>query len=403
MEVLKGPQGTLWGRNTTGGLINYKYRKTRPGDETSGYVNAGYAEFGDLNVEAAIGGTITDQLAVRVAGRHNSTNGYFESTAPGIVKDDFDASDEYAIRATIVYTPTERLTIEPSVNYSISDGVTAMGTIRGIDNNNLTPGCSNPGQLNTTCADNFGHIFTDNYKVDAEFPPSQDVESFGVSGKINYEMGDLSISSTTAFQSGDFYMHADEDNTPFGILNSHMETRYESISQEIKLASDYEGRFNWIGGVFYLSDELDMHDGGGISLFGGGTARQQVVGTETISVFGEVTYDLTDRLELILGGRWTEDQRKVDARAFRFFHTFTRPGTRAFAAANFNPAAAGGLQGANLEASAGEPSGRFSLKYGLNDDTNLWMTVSRGFKGGDSNSGARATNDYNISKPEFEL
>ena len=123
VEVLKGPQGTLWGRNTTGGLVNYVTVKPEVGGETNGYATVTAAEYDQYAFEGAVGLSLSDTVAARISGSFRTLDGYFENVNPAATGDnDTGGYDWGAVRGQLVWEPNDRLTTRLSVTYSEMDG-----------------------------------------------------------------------------------------------------------------------------------------------------------------------------------------------------------------------------------------------------------------------------------------
>ncbi|MGI9295493.1 MAG: TonB-dependent receptor, partial [Pseudomonadales bacterium] len=427
VEVLKGPQGTLWGRNTTGGLVSYVSEKHSPGDETTGYVYGTAAEFGTYGIEAAFGVSITDNLAVRVAATYDETDGYIESEAldiysfgssfanfpdgspDSIDSDDIRGHENMALRAIFTYDPTEKLSIDTALSYTDDEGTPLGVEAKGLDTDPFfvnggapfTPGCTKAGMIGSNCADAFGYVQKGAYDSAEEFDPFQDIETKAASVTITYDLtDDVSLTSISAYQDGEYQSFEDTDGSPNQILVSGFDNTSESFSQELRLNSDYDGSFNWIAGVFYYEDELETTFLTALPIFAPdpGQAKRSTIETETYSIFGEGIFYLTDTLELTVGARWTEDERSVDAITILYDAKATEFMSWDDALMN-----AVEIQDAikGLEKSEGEPSGRVALSYQLNDEVTLWSSIARGFKGGDYNTGAVGGADFRIVDPEF--
>lgn len=406
VEILKGPQGTLWGRNTTGGLMNYVPVKANPGEALNGYLNAGYAEFDELDVEGAVSLPISNDFGMRIAAKVNTTDGYFDASGGGLEADDYVDGTTYALRGNFVYEPSEALSLGATISYSEKNGSIAGTQHLGT----LGAGCTNPGRLGTTCADTSGFVPNSNPHVSSpEVDGFEDVESFGATFTINYDWGDYQLASVTSYNESDHQAFDDTDGAPIQALHGSYDDEYDGWSQELRLSSDYSDRLSWVAGLFYYEDNLDIYAASDLpDLFGfltflfgfpiTPTRLEQAIETKTAAVFGEVTYQLTDRLEAIGGFRWTYDKRTTTANIAYFTPLNAQFNSKAYSNANtIFP-----LETGTLKKSSNEPSGRFSLKYALNDDANLWFTFAHGFKGGDPNSGADgAGSAFGISEPEF--
>ena len=410
VEVLKGPQGTLWGRNTTGGLINFISRKNRPGDETEGYIDLSYAEFNEFEANAAVGGNLTDSVGGRLAVKYRNSDGFIDSVAPGIVADDLHDTEEYAIRASFVIEASDKLTLAPTFTYLNSDSFTAASQTFGSI---PVPGCVNPGRLGSTCPDAFGNVANpDIHNLVSETDSFEDAEAYSISLTANYDLGNWTLTSITAYSDADGASHADTDGTsvPGGgagpVLLSSFATEYEGFSQELQFTSDYNGAFNFVLGAYYYTDEIETYWGTWLPILGfnpfignfSTLAREQQAEADSIAVFGEVNFQVNDRWGLIGGIRVTNDKREFEGESF----FFTQPTNFNFMSESFVrnnlflPSGSG-----RADNSSTEPSWRVSTVYAITENSNLWATISKGFKGADPNGGANANGSYNMADPEF--
>lgn len=396
VEVLKGPQGTLWGRNTTAGLVNFVPNKADPGDPINGHASLSYGEFGDMNAQGAIGFPISDQVAGRIAANYNTRDGVFEAIGPGFTDSDFAGWDWIAARGNLVFEPNDQMAISATVSFSEMNGslrpAKALGTFGA--------GCSNPGELGTTCGDVLGFVSTpDIHEVQPQADTFEDVESFGADIQITYDIGSTTLTSITAYSSSERQAFDDTDYSPSPLLETSYEDGYDGFSQEIRLASNSSDGSTWVLGVYYYTDELEFYRGSVIPLFGlGGSLRSQIVETDTAAIFGEVSYQVTDRLEVTGGLRWTTDKRTASIRSGIYTVVPQVFDSKGYAFDNITD-----LRQAIDDQSRtfDEPSGRISFVYNVSEDVNVWGTLGRGFKGGDSNSGSRDPGSFNISEPEF--
>ncbi|MGI9295032.1 MAG: TonB-dependent receptor [Pseudomonadales bacterium] len=417
VEILKGPQGTLWGRNTTGGLVNYVTRKHQPGDETNGYLDVSVAEYGDFEVNAALGADLSDTVGLRLAAKYHEGDGYFEALSGPAQGDDLTGTDEFAVRATFVIEASDKLTLEPSISYNKSERPTAIAIYHGSDTN-LGP-CENPGQIGSTCPGGFPFsgiidpVPSDVFQIlDSTIDPYEDITGVAVTLTADYDMDDLTFTSITAFQDGDNESHEDTGNANsfgvgFPLFVSSFASDFESFSQEFRLTSNYGGNVNFQTGLFYLQEEQDAHFGSWVPLFDdpmgffdATLARESITETVTYSVFGEVNFTLSDRWGITLGARWTEDERKFSGDTFGF------PAQNNFdyqseAYVRANRIDGPGLGAASLEKTATEPSWRISTMFNATENTNIWGSISSGFRGGDPNLGAEGPANMVIVEPEF--
>lgn len=406
VEVLKGPQGTLWGRNTTAGLINYVPNQDRPGDELNGRVALSYDDQGELNIDGAIGGSFSDKVAGRIAINYNDRDGVFKAESPTFSDSEFGGGDSTAVRANLIYEPKDELTFSLTVNYSDFDANMNPTKSLGLVPPDGTTSCSRPGMLRTSCASpNFSPFETvfvsdrDSNTVEPQFDSFEKIESSGIALQVDYDFPTITLTSLTAINDGERTGFDDTDGSPIDGLETSYDDEYSAFSQELRLTSNNDGEFNWILGFYYYTDELEFYRGAVLPYFTSfANALAQKVDTETYAIFGEANWDLTEKLTLTAGLRWTSDEREAEANIFTFNANVNRFNDLSAAQSNFVTPI---VVGDTIDETFREPSGRISLMYALTNEINLWAAIGRGFKGGDSNSGAESREQFSIADPEF--
>lgn len=415
VEVLRGPQGTLWGKNTTAGLLNFVPNKAKVGEEVNGRVSIGYAEFDSYDFEAAIGVPLSEKAAARVVVAHNSTDGAFDADGPG-VDGDIGGWEWSAVRGNLVFEPTDKLSIGATVTYSDLNGEPrpskSLGTLDPA--NPLTfvgpppiPPIQNPcplpnaGRLGTGCSDSFGYVASgDAHESEPNARGTEEVENTSADIKISYDFGFMTLKSTTAVNYSERVMFQETDGSPSPLLEASTNDDFDSFSQEFLFSGDASDNLFWVVGLYHYSDELDVYQQFSLPSINSGQVARFKTESENSAIFGELTYGFTDRVELTVGARWTRDERSAGGRVY--FHNFM-VGT--YNSPSFT-------ESNELFESASFPendqdweefSGRVSLSYKL-ENTTLWGTVARGFKGGDINSGAQQSTAVGIgiiSDPEY--
>ena len=247
VEVLRGPQGTLWGKNTTGGAIDVLSKKPSFNDsKTDDYLKVDYGSYNDHILEGAVGGTIIDE---RLAGRIS----FHDEDQGGIRKDLFTgnkdgAFNDGAIRGQLLAQLTPNLDALLNVHYRkyTTDGAittTASYAANGVFRNGYIP---SPG-------------YTD---VSTNAPNHSDTTQDGASLKLNWQLGKLALTSVTGFEGFESEALADGDNTPLEISRSHTYGTSKQWSQEFRLASPREDRWNWLSGVHLFREDIDYNAAG---------------------------------------------------------------------------------------------------------------------------------------------
>lgn len=357
IEVLRGPQGTLYGRNTVGGAIRYV---TAPLDTEEAHLRARF-NYGSYNqMEAIVSGStpITENLAVGGALALYVRDGYGENRFTGGEHYDKDV-DAYRISAE--WTPTDALTIRLS-----ADGVRDDSTPR------------NGYRLASFPAGGTSYnVLDDVYDTRAGAGDDNHVTASGQALHIDYELSpNLTIRSITASRRGKTNGTIDFDNTEFPTLDVPAYYRDNQFTQEFQLLFDYD-RVQGVAGVYYLDGMAEGAFDTVLGLAGPLTIfTQGRVDTESLAAFADVSFDLTDSLALSVGGRWTRDEKT--GRVYR--QNFTGIRSPFFG----NSAAVPGLVRTNYtnDATFEEFTPRVSLTWEASDNLTLYGSYSQGFKSG---------------------
>ncbi len=267
LEVLRGPQGTLYGKNSTGGAVNFI--TTKPGFVTEGYVTAGYAEYDRKELQGAFETPIVDdKLALRVAGTWTDMDGWKDNKLPG--GDDTNAIDEWGARMTLLYQPTDTLeTIlrvsgsnSQPTNYGYTSEPGPAGAGAGLYElfNNGTSGL--PALLGVTPpagAPQESYFLSPglgDFDIEEDRTLERSVENTAVSLTVNWDLSEsMMLTSISSWDDGEFNS-PEGDGTPYTILAIEYDSDVTQVSQDLRIASDYSGPFNFIAGVFYSDEEV---------------------------------------------------------------------------------------------------------------------------------------------------
>nr|WP_321362465.1 TonB-dependent receptor [uncultured Hyphomonas sp.] len=405
IEVLKGPQGTLYGRNTTGGVVSV--HTARPGFEPGGFINATYGRFNQLDLEGAIDIPLSDKLAVRLSGVSNTRDGTRTILFPDGTSAKKNDVDFQAVRGQVLYTPTDTLEILGKVEYGASSATSRSYESQGLFNFG-TGGFGVPdfngvcgGRNAAICSDAFG--YTDNpdpYSGSENIKSTpEDVKTVTADLQINWDLGMFNLTSVTGYLKADREALLEVDASPNRLTEEYINDGSEQYSQELRLASQWDGRTSLIMGAFYLQDKLagqdffellaDLNPTPGSEYFDPANFiarfdRMYTQKTDTFAVFAQTDYDLTPRLTATLGARFTWEDRNIK------LFSYAGP-VDAVPLSQPSPVyyplldeSAYGRDSISFE----EPTFRAALSYDATDDVMLYGSVSRGFKSGGFNTGA---------------
>ena len=363
IEVLRGPQGTLFGRNTTGGAINIVMRK--PGDVLKGYVEGGYGKFNQTILRASIDLPVSDKVLTKFSTFWIRDDGYATQASTGRK---FNSRDTFGIRGMLRLRPTDTLTVDITADHVDDQNTNFLNSIgpngnRVVDNN-ITQG-------------SFSGLVTGR-KVD--FPLDNVARSTALTGTIALDLGAAVLTSITGYRkidqefiidSGGFLPRPTRTTGFNPILN---DSDHEQFTQELKLNGD-AGNLNYVLGAFYMKEE-NVTDFAQLAtntatLVQTVTADRTLLNdTKTWAIYGQGEYRLAERLVLTTGLRYTYEKRTIGV--------FTNPGARGVQLSTAGIIAAG--QPVEQVYKAWTP--RFALSYEATDDVMLFVSATRGFKSG---------------------
>jgi iron complex outermembrane receptor protein len=249
VEVLRGPQGTLYGKNTTGGAINFVTKKADFLNE--GFLTLGAGNYNRGTAEGAIGGALVDdRLAGRLAFTYSHANGWFENHYAG--GPDLEAIDEYAVRVGLRYQPSDTLDVylrlatseQNSANYGIYARPGAAGVGGGLYAllNSFDP-TLNP---NT----DYSRTGLGSYDIESNYTPDREASSHSAALTIDWQASDhFTVTSITSWDEGDLFVPEDTDGSPLQALEIDYHNDARQIGEDLRLTSTLPGRFNFIAGA----------------------------------------------------------------------------------------------------------------------------------------------------------
>jgi iron complex outermembrane receptor protein len=396
VEVLRGPQGTLYGRNTTGGAINVTTKK--PSSTPEGDLAVDYGRFNALKVEGGYGGPITDTLGFRVSGLYDKSDGYTLNRLTGNKGND---ADRKAVRGALRFTPDDKLTVDVSASYSKSSGGSILTYNRSLvaqtadAASTATPDptfgyifCKPEYYTSGQCTNVAGYANTSSnkYEGDYRFEGKDIVKLFGATTAITYDFGPATFYSITGYQDAKRDDYEETDANPISIFDARYIAEQKTTSQEFRLQSNGQTALRWVAGVYAARDILDndshynvlevarvpdpvnnptgMDPANSVGVFGWPLHQK----TTSYAAFGQVDYDLTPRLTVTGGLRWSQDKKDfhyVSDVDYGLVTLFTVDDSKSFSSV----------------------SGRLGLRYALSDDANVYATYNRGTKSGGFFSG----------------
>ena len=363
VEVLRGPQGTLYGRNATAGVINIIHRA--PGDEPEGYVNLKLGNFNRYDGEAAYGGPIGDNAGFRLAVRYGSDGGFTEDLDPR-GGDEVDGGETMAARATLTFAVSDTINAKIIGDYTDFDG----------DNRTIRP----RGDLHRSAAEG-AQALPDFDQTRNEVDSFQKWTISGVTAEVTADLGGgLSLTSITGYRQFEDSFRFNTDGTEIFVTQTHFERDTDQFSEEVRLACDCEA-YEWIAGLYYFTEDKEEALGLPAINFGGAFNIFATNKTDAWAGFGELTWHFSDRLDGIVGVRYSNEEKEDwNLRGLtggNFDGLFGASDPRAYTFA-FGP------RNTTDDWNAFTP--KLGLKYDYSDDIMLYGTLTRGFKSGGTNS-----------------
>lgn len=384
VEVLRGPQGTLYGRNSTGGAINFI--SARPTEEFSAYVKGGYAEYEQTTVEGMISGPIGDRITVRLAGNHLDANeGWIENLQPGEI--DLMQGEKSNLRLTVNIDVTDNLDASLLYGRSSSQGPWDHWSV--IHEHYALGVASRLPSVDPRDAPGSQILLTEEprkvYNRHNDLGVSDSDRDYQLMGlTLDWNIGGLLVKSITAHQDWSDDFNNPADGTSIGLFDRMRKTDSETFTQELNISGS-TGNVDWIAGLYYMDEERSSRlffDFPIPALFPIGVpiqidAQEPQYDTESKSAFVDATWSVTEDLRLGAGIRRTSED-KVEGHFFAI--NAQRPeGTTLF----FAPC------GPDLfvqEWDEAENTIRASVEYDLSENSMAYITYSEGFKVGGVNA-----------------
>jgi len=356
--VLAGPQGTLFGRNTPGGVVKFDSAKPAIG-ASDGYGSISFGTYKTTNVEAAKSVPLGDTWAMRGSLLLQHRDDWVHNTyAPGPTQD-LEGYDDRAARLQLLYKPARDFQALFNVHARDLDGSARLfrANIIKKGSNDLVDGFE-PDQISTDGVN------------------EQKIQSYGASARLRWDLGDYSLHSITGFETVHTFSRGDIDGgygavfappSGPGVIPFPSETAgavhgHRQFTQEFRVESRYSGPLNWQAGVYYF-DEKFIADSYSYNSLAGNVQTSKLTDEQTSkswATFGSVKYDFTKDFSMRAGLRYTKDKKDLDSDPTTGINT---------------------SNGTSAHLSDSKPTGDVSALYKLTDATNVYARVATGYRG----------------------
>ena len=358
VEMLRGPQGTLFGRNTPAGVL--KFQSRRPTQDAEGYAQVSYGALGNANFEGAYGGGLNEAWSLRASALYQRRDDWVDNTRTA-GDDELEGYKEFAARVQLLYAPSDDTEALFNVHARSLDGTARLFRANIIQHgsNDFVPGFERES-------------------ISIDGTNSQELDTAGANARLRFDLGRVTLYSVTGYETADSLSRGDIDGgygavfappsgpgfIPFPAESADGLPKHDQWSQEFRFESNEWGDFDWQAGLFWFDESISIDSFNYDTLGGGvqnGYARQEQDNTAW-ALFASGEYQATDDLTLRAGLRYTRDEK--DFTAFR----------------TQSPIGAGALAPIHVSPSDTDVSWDLSAVYALNDAVNVYGRVARGFR-----------------------
>lgn len=329
IEVLKGPQGTLYGRNTSGGAVNFISNKPVLGDFGAG-ANLSYGSFNSVQAGGFVNLETGDNSAARIAASWDSSDGYMRNLLNG---DRVSGTEGYAVRGQWLVKPIEQLDLLFNLHGSKIDTLPQeYHHVGALDPSTFAP-CTKAEIGTGTCVDFFGYDGpTDKFKGNYNRTEHLKNDSKGGSVRADYRMGAVTLTSISAIEHNKKMHPEDSDAAPFSLLEIDFGVDSDTFTQELRIAGETD-KMHWLAGLYYLGETLNqdqsifiLHDADlncdllilatqdQVCSFTGVAHSKQK--TNAFAAFAHADFEIAPQTRLTLGARYTTEKKDFKLAGF---------------------------------------------------------------------------------------
>lgn len=340
IEVLRGPQSTLFGKNASAGVISVTTAKPDL-QNTSGSASVTLGEYSQVIVKGNVTGPLSDTVAFSLSGNVNNRDGYYTNLVDG---EEYGERDRWGVRGQLLFQPSDKLELRFIADYQEIDEV-CCGVANLVDG----PTGAIIRAIGGDLVANQPFAYANFY----DFNPVNEIENNGVSLQIDYDFDAVALTSITSIRNQSRFENSDVDFTSARLISPNSnDTELDTFTQELRLASSGDGPLDWMIGVFYFDEEAEVSNvltygvdfrayADGLSAGGVTTLEQGLLAfglldpldpgdrfflagqgnfefagqdNQSTSLFGQIDWHMTDRATLTLGANYTEDEKDAFVR-----------------------------------------------------------------------------------------
>ncbi len=421
IEVMRGPQGTTFGRNASLGLAHFVTAK--PSQEFSASANASVGTREYYGFGGHINGALSDTVSVRIAANKKQYDGDLEHEDTG---EALEGENNWALRASAIFEPSETFSAYVKLEHMVDRGVAPARRFESC----TVPSLTSPPYFNEyTAPCNIWKTAQSSQPEDGFY---QDRDMTFVTAELTWNRGDLNITSLTGYQWGNHAVINDVFSSPEVIQDQYVENDANVFSTELRVDNHgSDAAIRWLAGIYLLEDDEyrkeknigapPRGDGAG-RITGRGTSTLTARGwseTSSLGLFGEITFDIGDRTEVAIGGRYTDESKDYDFTNQCYgrigacglgalspgYEAYYVPETDCSLAANRDlvagtcgtaaaPMGIGVAVPLDVSRSWDDFSIKASVSFALNDNNNVYVLYSEAFKSGGFHHDARTAGQF---------
>ncbi len=397
IELLRGPQNTLFGRNTTGGAINYITVKPEIGAGPNGYARLLLGEDSQVDVDGALGFDLGDRAAARIAVQSVNRDGLFVNQALGREGESLGDRERHSGRAQLTWRPSDSTELLVNLYGSYNRGSSIGNKTTGIrdpadpgqqcDFSEVVAGSSHEARNNCVASNGFNPSSDDWRTVYNSSGAQSDIDIEGGFLRLDSDVGEYTITGIAAISKTNVQLADDTAGYNVPRFTPTQDSEFDQLSIEARISSPDAGSFRWLAGLFYFDE--DMRQGTNIRNAGVGAFASNILdqNDRDLSAYLQFDVDWTEKLEVSVGLRYTDNEKVADSSAFRVVplgpNGFTDPlrfvTNEELEAAAIVPRE---LILTDLKEEFSDLGGKLALRYELTDSAMLYGSYSRGFKSG---------------------